>query len=284
MEITTTTSGLVERYLNDLPALHKVGIKFREYTLQDARWVDFSKTLDQCSIITGMKEPLTDGEYLVIKSFIMAEIKDISNEEMIIAFHKYATGKINLQFEHYGKLSARLIGHILSKFKELRNKAIADHEKQSYNPENTSKEATREDKLKIRQQYLNECFLKPYEALKSNGQILFDCYDASDFFLTLYKKGVIKLSPGELQSYRKKAIEFIKDNYAKQTSDFTRLKQMIKRLDLVVKEGQKDADIENNIKRKSAQLCFVDYCKKLIKENVNIEQFLTKNGFYEIEN
>jgi hypothetical protein len=144
------------------------------------------------------------------------------------------------------------------------------------------KEATRDDKIEIRRQYISECFLKPYNALKANGQNLFDTYDAADFFITLYKKGIIVLSPGELIEYRKKAIQAIKDNYAKQTGDYVMLKQMIKKLDLVVKDGLNDVQIENNIKRKSAQLCLVNYCKNLIKQNTNIEEFLTTNGFYEI--
>jgi len=109
---------------------------------------------------------------------------------------------------------------------------------------------------------------------------MFDSSIALDFFRKFQEKGLIKVEKEVAQDYRDKALEHIKlivlgdPDYRAQRKTKAQL--------INFEEGGSEPEIERRVKEKAAELYFYDFIKKLIKEKIDIHDFLNFNKFYEV--
>lgn len=146
--------------------------------------------------------------------------------------------------------------------------------------DNGPKEPTEEDLKQIRKTYIEECFLKPYNNIRLGERNTFDSLVALRFFKEFYSKGIIKLTEEEKKEYKEKALDHVKV-LAMADQDFRRARKTRAVIDLY-EEGEDRPEIEQKIKEKAAELYFIDYIKKMIAANIDINDFLKFNKFYEV--
>jgi len=82
-------------------------------------------TLAKCSLMLGSKVAPTDEEYFILKETLIKSFKDFAPEEIVDAFDKLIAGKLNVEADKYGKITAAYLGQVLIAHREFRNKALA---------------------------------------------------------------------------------------------------------------------------------------------------------------
>ena len=268
----------VANYQNREAELYHKSRKIREYHAGDNSWKGVRISLDYGATLVGANKP-TDEEYLILKKFLAENFKDFSAAEIMLAFSKTAAGQLKNPTEHYGKFSGQYIGKVLNEYKMLRHQKLAE-EQRNQQADRGQKEASSEEKKQIRREYIKQCFLKPYNGLKLGERNMFNSLDAVHFFRLFYEKGIIKPAKEELEDYRDKALEHIKlivlgdPDYRAQRKTKAQL--------INFEEGGEEPEIERRVKEKAAELYFYDFIKKMIKEKIDIHDFLNFNKFYEV--
>ena len=150
----------------------------------------------------------------------------------------------------------------------------------TYKPENDSeapKETTSEDLILIRSEYIQNCFILPYDALKL-GRNIFDPSITVGFFKILYSNLIFNITEGEMKSYKTKALEYLNATARNCTNNRREFKDLVSKLQLEITGVKTDKHVK--VKEYAAHLYFIDWCRKCIKENVDIEQLLIENDFY----
>lgn len=237
-------------------------------------------SLNYATVLIGISQIPTNEEYFIIKDFLKNEYKDFSGEEILIAFQKLSSGKISVDGEHYGKLSSSYLGKVLAAYRVYRNKITYEEQKQEEKNKMIT-EPTKEEKLETRKLFLENCFIKPYKKLIANGNNTFEAGNSVYFFWHLYQRKLLVPSPEESEKYRAKATKIIESEkriIAKDKNELTRIVENLKSGN--VEEMEKDIRVK--IKEKAAELFFLDWCKAFANCDVDIEDFLQENGFYEI--
>jgi hypothetical protein len=276
-EITEYKERVIQTYSKKIPQLYRNTLKIRDYQEDSPNWKNLRVSLNLSAQLVGTNK-LEDSDYPILKKFLSEQFKDFSAEEILMAFYKKAGGEIYVDRDHYGKFSGEYLGLVLNAYKNYRNKQLGDELRQE-NAQNDTLEADREQKKQIRREYIQECFLKPYNALKL-GSNKFDRTNGLYFFQFMWKNKIISLSDLEVEKYREKAtftIEMTESARAKNSRGIMEIKRKLKEID----QGGKN-DLLQKIKNEACHLYFVDWCKEQIKAGTDIEQFLETNKFYEV--
>ena len=140
---------------------------------------------------------------------------------------------------------------------------------------------TTDDKIKIRLEYINQCILKPYEALKQ-GNNKFERNHTNHLFKFLYSNKLITPTGEELQKYKNKALGEMLDNAAKYTNN-VKEKNLFK-IEMVNIRNGGESHQEGKVKQEAAHLYTVDWLKALINSGADLGEFLKENGFYKLQN
>ncbi len=236
--------------------------------------------LNCASILIGCQQILTNEEYHIIKKFLIDEYKDFSGEEIIIAFHKVSSGAVIVGSEHYGKLSAMYLGNVLKAYREFRHKKLSEQTKEQAKIEVKS-EVTKDEKSEIRREYLEQCFVRPYERLRETGQIVFDRQNSFTFFVMLWNRGKMKVPKEKNQVYKNKAMKSLRSYTETTYGKFSpELKNLIKGLGLI--ESEEGKSTQDKVREEACALYFQDYIRELSKYTSDIRKWLKEMGMYEI--
>jgi len=210
---------------------------------------------------------LTDQEYFTIKEFLIDEYKDFSAEEIIEAFKKLSAGKIKVDIDHYGKLSPIYLGAVLRAYKEMRHKAIAEAER---NAPKEEKEVTTEEKKAIREEFLQNCLIKPYKAIEETGSFDVDKKTAAMLFKIFRRARMINVTPIQEIDYEKKAIDELK---SQASTDYKGHKPMQKFFEAIqlMNKGQ-NSKMQFRVTERACALYLIDHVLKLKGNNRDIEQ------------
>jgi hypothetical protein len=253
--------------------------KIREYHATDNNWKAVKIALDYGATLVGANKP-NQEEYMILKKFLAEQFKDFSGAEIMLAFDKAAVGQIKKPAEHhYGKFSGQYVAGVLTEYKSFRHQKIAQHQREERERE-PQKEADTEQRKQIRYDYIDQCFLKPYIALKELGRNTFETINAVFFFKLLYSQGTLRPSKEQLADYKEKAELKVKLEVLADNQDFRQARKI--KADIENYEKGVPSAIDEKVKEKAAYLCFIDYVKQLIKENTDIKDFLQTNKFYEV--
>jgi hypothetical protein len=142
-------------------------------------------------------------------------------------------------------------------------------------------EPTQLEKEEIRTEYLQNCFIIPFEKYTSTGLNTFNDNDCVYFFWQLYQRKLLTPSPEESAEYRERAKKIIDNDKRVLAKDKNDLKRLISNL----QEGnvdQMEKDVRIAVKEKAAVLFFLDWCKAFANCDVSIKEFLTENEFYKV--
>ena len=150
---------------------------------------------------------------------------------------------------------------------------IKEEEKNKPKPE-----PTMEDKLQIRKEYLETCFIKPYKKYIATGLNTFSPQDCTRFFTMLWLRKLVEPSAEEKERYRKRALEYFETNARKLTDSRKEMQDLINKLELF----ETDKSIQAKVKSKAAEYFFLDWCKQFSNCDVDIEEFLKENEFYKV--
>ena len=198
--LATTT----QKYYNKLALMYHETKQIRDLAIDDIdQWRRISMALNQCCLLIGSASVLSDGEYNIMKDFLITEYKDFSAEELLIAFKKVSSGAITVEMQHFGKLSPMYLGAVLKAFRDERHKALALEERNKPKAEPTP--PTEEEKLKIRRDYIYQCIIKPFVAMKY-GTNNFKRSETNHLFRFLFNRKLIEPSAEELAEYKNKAL------------------------------------------------------------------------------
>jgi hypothetical protein len=270
----------IQKYSNKIAELYTQTLKIRDFAEDNPKWKEIRMALNCASILIGCQQILTNEEYAIIKKFLIDEYKDFSSEEIIIAFHKVSSGAVIVASEHYGKLSAMYLGNVLKAYREFRHKKLAEKTKEQAKIE-IKVEKSNDEKTEIRKQFLEQCFVKPFERLKETGQMLYDKQNSFTFFVMLWNRGKIKVDKAKSESYKKKAMKtlqaYTETTYGKRSNE---LKTLISQLSLIETEDGKS--IQDKVREEACALYFQDYIVELSKFTTDIKAWLKQMGMYEI--
>lgn len=237
-------------------------------------------SLAECAMIIGNKTAPNDMEYFVLKKLLMDEFGDFSPEEILIAFYKLSSARFSVKSENYGKMSAKYLGEVLIAFREYRHKQLAEKYKEDVRElKNEVKVVQDSERIEIRKDYLDQCFVKPYNEIKTTGRNKFDTHNALMLFMMLFRRGKISIDPEAKEKYRELAVNSLK-NEAKMEFSKNAYKDLVEKLSLIKEE--KDLTLENRIKERACVIYFYDYVKQLIANGTKIQKWLTNAGMYEI--
>jgi hypothetical protein len=221
----------------------------------------------------GSKAAPTDEEYFIIKSVLLESFIDFSPEEIVTAFNKLIAGKLNVETDKYGKITAAYLGKVLIEYRKFRNKALAENLKVQARIE-IKTEPTPEEKAKIRQDFLQNCLITPYGKIKELGKFDVDKVTALMLFKLFRRAKLIDVSLEENDIYEEKAIEDLK-NDAK--NDFDSFKPMSAHLtgirDMLKGDNKK---MQHTVSERACALYLYDYVMKLSKNNRDINEISKK--------
>lgn len=134
-------------------------------------------------------------------------------------------------------------------------------------------EPTREDLIRFRREYIQNCLIVPYEALKE-GRNIFQEDNALYFFTYFYKRKAFTVSAEQQEKYREKAQFYTKSEAVNQAKNQMQIRAAIKKLGL-------EADPNSRrVKEKACAIFFVDWCRELIQKGVNINDLIKQHGLY----
>jgi hypothetical protein len=278
-ELQIFSQEVLKVYADDVIKCHRQTIKIRDYS-ENSKWRKVRMALAECAMIIGNKTAPNDMEYFVLKKLLIDEFGDYSPEEILVAFYKLSSGRLEVKSESYGKMSAKYLGEVLVEYRKYRHKQIAERNKIDEREKRDEVVIVQdEEKVKIRKIFLEQCFMKPYNEMKSTGVNRFDNHNALMFFMMLFKRGQIMISDEVKGQYRELAIESLK-NDAKMEFNKRALRELVESLKLIKEEPNKS--LENRIKERACVLYFFEYIKQIIANGTNVRQWLTDTGMYNI--
>ena len=216
-----------------------------------------------------------------MKDFLIAEYKDYSPEEIIIAFHKLSAGKLDIKDNnHFGKLSASYVGHVLKAYREYRNKMLAEKLKEE-DALQLIPEKTEDEKLEIRKFWIDQNILKPFSVFREAEHFVFDDNDLLLIFRMLWKREKITISKDQAIEYKEKAKTYlVQEAINEHTKRSRHYKELVEKLGLI--DTKPDKTIENRLKIRASKLYIKDYLKLISKMEKDLEKWLFKMGMYEI--
>jgi len=226
-------------------------------------WTKTRLVLAKCSLILGSKTAPSDEEYFVLKEILIESFKDFSPEEITNAFNLLVAGKLNVEADKYGKISAAYLGKVLIAYRELRHKELAKELKEA---PKVVKIASEEEKKNIRKEFLQNCLIKPYQNIAIKGYFEVDKHTASTLFQLFRRVNLINVSDEDEEKYKKLAFEDLKKEASK---DFKSYKPMKKFFEDI---RSKDKTMDHKIVERACALYFFDYALKLYenKRDINL--------------
>ena len=241
-------------------------------------WSRTRITLAQCSLMLGSKTAPSDEEYFILKNVLIENFKDFSPEEILTAFNKLVAGRLNVEPDKYGKISAAYLGQVLIAFRQERHKALAEELRNK--PKEPTKEPDMDEKQRIRRDYVSQCIIKPYIALK-HGVNKFSRIDTNNLFKFLYKTKLIEPSKEELNDYKEKALGEMLDNAHKYSSG-VKEKNLLKIEIIKIKNGNESKEL-GRVKQEAAHIYVIDWLKALSNSDGDLSEILKDSGFYEVQ-
>ena len=242
-------------------------IKVRDLAPESTAWKKVRSSLNQCCVMIGCVSVLSDDEYRLMKDFIMSDYKDFSPEEMLIAFKKLCSGAITVDIEHFGKLSPMYLGAVLKAFKIERNKALGDELR---NATKIEVEATAEDKKKIREDYLQNCLIKPYKQINEKGFFDVDKHVSLILWKIFKRAGFINMDDETCDKYLALAIEDLKKDAVKDFNAHKPMKVFMENLREA--HAGKNRPFEDKVTDRGRALYFYEYIENLHSKNRSIEE------------
>lgn len=210
----------------------------------------------------GAKAAPTDEEYFILKDVMSDLFIDYGPEEVETAFKQLIANQLDCEPDKYGKISAAYLGKVLIAFRDKRNKALAEEER---NAPKVEEEATPEQKKMSRDEFLQNCLIKPYKEIKETGYFDVDMHIAAQLFKYFRRAKMVTVSKIEELEYIKKAEEELKQEAQRNKKDH---KPMLKFL-----EGLRNGDIatEAKVDQRARALYIVDHVLRLASNNRDIE-------------
>ena len=122
-----------------------------------------------------------------------------------------------------------------------------------------------EEKKKIREEFLQNCLIKPYKEIKETGSFDVDKKTASMLFKLFRRARLINVTPIEEREYMNKAREDLKQEAQRNYKDH---KPMLKLL-----EGLRNGDkkTEDKVVERACALFLIDQVLRLASNNRDIE-------------
>ena len=241
---------------------------------QDYRWNKYVRPVfEKFGFELGLPTALDDFQFSVIREYVREHFSNLSFQEMREAFSLYVAQKLEYKESPYGKISPIFVGNVLNSFKKYQMGLVHDYNMKLKNAEKPQKEATEQEKKQIRYEYITECFLKPYNALKEGGSFSVDDHICIDLFKKFYKAGAITLNEVQLKYWREQAENYYENMPMPEDRDKRKKVKALK--DLVAKaklEGMQQS--QDFIKTKATVLCFKHWVKEKAEQNFNMEEFL----------
>jgi hypothetical protein len=230
-------------------------------------WTKTRATLAQCSLMLGSKIAPNDQEYFILKNVLIESFKDFSPQEILNAFNLLIAGKLNCEADKYGKISAAYLGKVLIAYRDHRHKALAEELK---NKPKEEKQITKEERAKIRAEFLQNCLIKPYKEIEKNGAFEVDRHTATQLFKLFRRAGQIEVGEEEDEKYQLKAIADLKEEASKDRRGHKPMQtyfEAIRDMNL----GKNDK-MRAKIMQRACGLYFYDFILRLHKNNINIEK------------
>jgi hypothetical protein len=265
-ELQISSSDTVKLFNNTL--------KIRDFAENNRTfWGKTRMTLAKCSLIIGSKTAPTDEEYLVLKETLIKNFKDFSPEDIADAFDKLVAGKLNVESDKYGKISAAYLGQVLIGYREYRNKLVAKSLKEQAKVE-VKKEVTQEEKDKIRAEFLENCLVKPYNEIKEKGFFDMDKAVCLTLFKLFRRAELVNVNEKDDVIYHDKAVQDLKED-AKM--DFKAHKPIQKFFEGIrAMNAGKDANMQRKVTARACSLYFKDYIMQMNKNNRDINEIIKK--------
>lgn len=267
LEASTFLTTTTQKYFNQLALMNRETTQIRDIKSDDVEWRKIRSALNQASLLIGASALMTNDEYFMMKDFLTTDGKDFSAEEILIAFKKLAAKTITVNEQHFGKLSAVYLGSVLKAFREHRHKALAQELKSRPKVE---KEATEEEKKKIREEFLQRCLFKPYDEIEYSGTFDIDLHTCSTLFRLFRRASLIECTPEDGEKYEPLAIKSLEQEYKKDPKTNRPLRTFWERIHQMQKG--KDQPISNRVTDRCQALYFVDYVLDLKSKNRDIRK------------
>lgn len=247
-------------------------LKIRDFANDNLQfWLKCRGSIAKCSLLLGSKIAPNDDEWFAIKEVLKESFKDFSPEDIVDAFNKLIAGKLNVEADKYGKITAAYMGQVLIGHRNYRNKLLAEELK---NKPKEVIETTAEQKAKIREEFLQNCLIIPYGKIKELGKFDVDKVTAVMLFKLFRRAKMIDVSLEENDIYEEKAIQDLQKD-AK--NDFNTHKPMKKHLtgvrDMLKGENKK---MQHTVSERACALYLFDYVLKLSKNNRDINEISKK--------
>ena len=241
---------------------------------QDYRWNKYVRPVfEKFNFNLGIQARLDDFQFSELRTYIREHFSNFSYQEIAEAFSLYTAHKLEYKESPYGKIAPLFVGNVLNSFKKYQMSLIHDYNMKLKDAEKPQKEATEQEKKQIRYEYITECFLKPYNALKRGGNFSVDEHICIDLFKKFYKAGVITLNQQQLKYWREQAENYYENmpmpEDREERKKVKNLKELVARAKVEGLEQSQDF-----IKTKATVLCFKHWIKEKAKQNFNMEEFL----------
>ena len=239
-------------------------LKVKDFTPDNRKfWTTTRAALSKCSLILGSKTAPSDEEYFILKEILIENFKDFSPQEILNAFNLLIAGKLNVEADKYGKISAAYLGKVLIAYRELRHKELA---KELKDAPKAVKIASEEEKKNIRKEFLNNCLIKPFKNIEIKEAFEVDKHSASILFQLFRRVNLIEVSEEDEEKYKKLAFEDLKQEAAKDNKSYKPMQNFF--------EGvrSKDKSMDKKILERACGMYFCDYALKLYenKKDINL--------------
>ena len=175
-----------------------------------------SLQLPKFAVICGIREPLTDEINTFTVKFLKENYKDLSVEEIELAFIKYIRGDLNDSINPFGIFSPKFISDVLKDYRRVRNKEITLHNRlqdEEIMKESQNRILSDEEKSIIETDYLNNVLFNPYQkAMDDKKPLYFDKTNSIMLFKKFHVLGKIDISPQDKLTYNLKATKHLNVN------------------------------------------------------------------------
>jgi len=222
--------------------------KIREWNgKSDYRWHKIQTALNLFSFNIGSKDKFQEQDFEIVRQHIRENFNFLSAEEINEAFTLYVAQKLKFKESHFGEVSNLFLSKVLNSYKEYQLEQIHDYNIKTKQAVKPQKEATREEKMQIRYEYLTECFLTPYKRLKQGDIVSWPPDIATDLFWKLRDMEILKVSQEQKNSFNKVAEMYrLEKNSEQHKNKWCELTF----IEWVNGAAKKNIDLENIIKLK----------------------------------
>jgi len=254
--------------------LHFQEVKIRDYN--DKAIDKLGQKLYEFNTLCGIREPLEVGTAIFILRMLQEKFKDFSYQEISEAFYDYLSGN-TVKIENYGTFTPVFVSSVLNAYKTKRNKELALYHRELAKITIT-KEPTEAEKKEIEREFLKNVLFVPYKkAVESGSTMIMDDINASMLFKKFFRAGIIKVTSGQAERYRQKAIEELKKpkKALLNKHDVNALNELIDRFKLVEVDPMQDKEAVQMIKDKSCALFFVDFLNQNVIKKTDLEKLFT---------